>query len=248
MPERLASLISGGGTTMNEMLKACQSGAVEMDVACVIASNADAGGIEKAQKLGVPVEVVDPSAFKTNGTRIDREAFGRRILEVLSEHGATVVTQNGWMPLTPLNVIEAFPGKIFNQHPGAPELFGGKDMYGRRVHATALFYRRAMNQAALGTEVIAQRVDPRYDKGAVVKAADVTILPTDTPDDLKDRALLIEHQVQIALLKDIAAGAVTELDRRIRTAEAVLMKQPQSDAFVQYEAAKRAAILLYPQG
>lgn len=247
MPERLASLISGGGTTMNEMIKACQSGEVPMEVACVIASRARAGGIEKAQKLNVPVEVVDPRAFKTDGVHIDREAFGKRMLEVLSEHGATVVTQNGWMPLTPPNVIEAFPGKIFNQHPGAPELFGGKGMYGRRVHATVLLYRRLMKQGIFGTEVIAQRVDPKFDQGAVVKAARVNILPEDTVDDLQQRALPIEHQVQIALLRDIAKGTVEELDRSSHEME-VYRVHNEPDVREAFHVAQRMAMLLYPQG
>jgi len=111
MKERLATLISGSGTTMQEIIKASQSGEVDIDIACVISSNEEAGGIKKAKELGIPdkdIVVVNPKD----------EKFGPQIVKILKDHGATVVTQNGWLPFTPEMVIEEFPDRIFNQHPG----------------------------------------------------------------------------------------------------------------------------------
>ena len=67
MKERLASLISGGGTTMQEIVKACQSGEVPMDLGCVISSSSTAGGIKRAKDLGIPekdIVVIDPNNFR----------------------------------------------------------------------------------------------------------------------------------------------------------------------------------------
>lgn len=143
MKERLASLISGGGTTMQEIVKACQSGKIPMDIACVISSNPTAGGIEKARRLGIPdkdIIIVDQNDFRGSDKKVDPESFGLKILKELRDRGVTIVTQNGWMPLTPPHVIDEYKNTIFNQHPGPLPDFGGQGMYGRRVHAARLLY------------------------------------------------------------------------------------------------------------
>lgn len=237
--ERLATLISGGGTTMAEIIKACQSGEIpNMDIACVISSDPRAGGIEKARALGVPNEdilVIDPK----------QEQFGHELLWQLSHRGVTVVTQNGWLPKTPEAVIFGYQGKIFNQHPGPVPEFGGKDMWGKRVHAALLGYRRWTSgdwrREESWTEVIAQRVDKDYDQGAVVKKVRVVILQSDTPEDLQKRALPVEHRVQIELLKDVAAGAVHEVGLR-----PPIVTTPAEKLVL--ELSKKMAILLYPKG
>lgn len=216
MRERLATLISGGGTTMQEIIKACKSGEIPMEVVCVISSNPLAGGIEKARKLGISDEniiVIDQNNIRGINRKVDQEKFGQSILQELRKRGVTVVTQNGWLPKTPENVIDAYSGKIFNQHPGPVPEFGGKGMYGRRVHAARLLFTRLTGRDNW-TEAIAQMVHSEYDQGLVVKATRVDILPEDTVEDLQQRVLPVEHRVQIELLKDVAGGHVKEITRR----------------------------------
>lgn len=242
MRERLATLISGGGTTMEQIIIACQKGEIPMDVACVIASNSDAGGIEKARNLGIPendIIVINPNNFHGEDKKVDQEGFGLAILKTLREHGATVVTQNGWMPLTPEHIVDEYVETIFNQHPGPVPEFGGRGMYGRRVHATRLLFTR-MTKRDNWTEAIAQRVHYEFDKGAVVKSERVDILPEDTVDDLQQRVLPVEHKTQIELLKDVARGNVKELSTR----ESLVRLGEEQILYT----AKRAAILLYPHG
>ena len=241
MQERLAMLVSGGGTPMQEMIKACQSGEVPMDVACVISSTPTAGGIEKARKLGLPekdILVVNPDDFRGGNGKINQVGFGLAMLKVLHSRGVTVVTQNGWMPLTPEVIIDEYADTMFNQHPGPVPEFGGAGMYGRRVHATRLLFTR-MAKRDPWTEAIAQRVHRDFDQGALVKSIRVEILPDDTVDDLQQRVLPIEHRVQIDLLKDIAAGKISEVKR-----EPLLIPGEEQTLLL----AKRMARLLYPHG
>src|SRR3989344_3442815 len=208
MQERLAMLISGGGTTRQEMIKACQSGEVPMDVACVISSTPTAGGIEKARKLGLPekdILVVNPDDFRGGNGKINQVGFGLAMLKVLHSRGVTVVTQNGCMPLTPEVIIDEYADTMFNQHPGPVPEFGGAGMYGRRVHATRLLFTR-MAKRDPWTEAIEQRVLP------------------------------IEHRVHIDLLKDIAAGKISEVKR-----EPLLIPGEEQTLLL----AKRMARLLY---
>src|SRR5260221_13597873 len=84
--------------------------------------------IEKARNLGIPDEdiiVVDPNDFRDKANKVDQESFGGGILNATRRHDVTVVTQNGWMPLTPVIVIDEYPDAMFNQHPGPVPEFGG---------------------------------------------------------------------------------------------------------------------------
>lgn len=240
--ERLATLISGGGTTMQEIIKACQSGEVPIDIACVIVSTPAAGGIEKADRLGIPREriiLINPDNFRGDNGKVDEEGFGKMLLRALRKHGATVVTQNGWLPLTPEVVVNEYPETMFNQHPGPVPEFGGKGMYGKRVHAARLLFTK-MTKRDPWTEAIGQRVHRDYDQGVVVKSARVDILPADTVDDLQQRVLPVEHSVQIDLLKDVATGNIREV-----TTRASLVRPGEEQVLF---LAKRVAKMLYPHG
>lgn len=240
--QRLATLVSGGGTTAAEIIKASQSGEISnLDIACVIASKAGIGALQKALDLGVDekdIVIVNRSKFRTLDGKIDQEAFGEALIFEMKKRGVTVVTQNGWLPLTPENVIRKFEGAIFNQHPGPLPDFGGEGMYGRRVHSAVLAVRRLTGRE-MWTEVVAQRVHPEFDKGPVVGSRRVGILKDDTVDDLQQRVLPLEHELQIELLQHFVRGEINEAPR------STLMLPGQEYILAQ---AKRFAITQYPKG
>lgn len=241
--ERLASLITGGGTTMQEIVMAVQSKEIpHMEMACVIASKSDAGGIVKARDLGIPeqdVIVVNPGNFRHAETgKRDRDAFGARLLAVLEERGVTVVTQNGWIPHTPSVVINAFPGRIFNQHPGPPEQFGGEGMMGKAVHAAVLEFQRLAGRT-FDTSVVGHYADHILDGGSVVKRRKVEVYAKDTVAALQERALPLEHRVQIAMLQDFVRGELHAL-------EPEMLVHPGEDHLL--EQAKQKARELFPKG
>lgn len=209
MKEQLAILISGNGTTMQAILRAWKQKKIPLDIACVLSSNPTARGIQRAKKLGIPLKdiiVIDPEKFRKRDKKINQEAFGRAILKELKKRQVTVIAQSGWMPLTPLNVIAEFPHKIFNQHPGPVPEFGGKGMFGKRVHAAVLLFNRLTKQKNAWTEAIIQHVALSFDAGLVVKSVPVRIFDDDTVETLHKRVLQKEHKLYIALLKEIAAG------------------------------------------
>lgn len=242
MQVRLASLISGSGTTMQAIIKASQSGELLIEIACIISSDPSSPGLIKARELKIPernIVIINPDDFRNHEGKMDQDAFGRQILKELADRRVTVVTQNGWLPLTPKNVIENYEGVIFNQHPGPVPEFGGKGMYGRRVLASRLLFVRMTNRDFF-TEAVAQRVDKDFDKGVVVKSARIEILPEDTVEDLQKRVLPVEHKVQIELLKDVAKGTAKDIPKK----EALV--RPDEEQTL--DLAKRMAMLLYPKG
>lgn len=240
---RLGMLISGGGTTMASILESCKTGKLAqcIDPVIVIASNSSAKGLSKAHDAGISSEnlhVIDPI--------IHGAGFGTKLLHELTARNVDIVGQYGWLPRTPLEVIQRFPNAMINQHPGPLDIgredFGGKGMYGRRVHcARLLFVRRTKRDS--WTEVVAQLVDPEFDKGQVIAQSVVIISSDDTVETLQARALEMEHEVQIKALGIMAKcfGGTIPTERRdgplIRSDEEAILAE-----------CKQTARLLYPNG
>ena len=228
---------------MEAIVKAVQSRQIpEMEVGCIVASSAAVEGIERVRILGIPerdIVVVDPRQFvHPESGRVDRERLGQRLLEVLGEHGVTVVTQNGWLPLTPELVIHGYPGRIFNQHPGPPEEFGGKGMFGRAVHKAVLEFRRLVGRE-IATSVVGHYVSAKLDEGRVVERRKVQIEKGDTVESLQSRVLPVEHVAQISLLQKFVRGELVALEpeRLVLPGEEWVLEE-----------AKKMAREMYPRG
>jgi len=238
---RIALFISGGGTTMEAIVKATQNGTLKNVIpALVIASKENAGGISRAKNLGIKEEdilILNPKNFKTE------EEFGEEIIKECKKRKVDFIGQYGWMVKTPDNVINAYENKIINQHPGPLDTgrldFGGAGMYGMRVHQARLEFVRKVNRD-FWTEATAHRVTTNFDEGKIVKRKQVSILPDDTAEILQKRVLPIEYEVQIETLKDFSEGKVKEFYREtplILPGEEEILKE-----------CKQLAIKMYPKG
>lgn len=239
---KIASLISGGGSTNHRIIQECKSGILQekVKVALVIASKPGIKGIQRAIDEGISpkdVVVINPKDFQ-NSTD-----FGKAILNECHVRKVDFIGQYGWMPKTPPNVIEAYSGMMVNQHPGPidpgrPD-FGGRGMHGRRVNCARLLFVRMVGRD-FWTEAIAQRVAKEYDQGKLLNKIVVPIFPEDDPISLQERVLPLEHQVQIKTLEMVADDDVKELNRPeplIRPGEEKIL-----------EKAKRIACMLFPEG
>ncbi len=211
---KLAIFLSGSGTTAESILKAIQSDQLlGVEIVCVVASKKEAGGIERLAQAGLSrdrIHIISPKSFSSP------EEFGKELIKVCKKYEVGLVGQYGWMVKTPANFIEAYKGKIINQHPGPldpgrPD-FGGKGMYGINVHKTRLCFVRKTNHD-FWTEATTHFVTSEYDQGEVIGRKRLEILPNDTPDSLQERLLPVEHELQIEVLKKFANGEVTPLTR-----------------------------------
>lgn len=238
---RIAMLISGGGTTMREILRAVKSGFLSrVEPVLVIASRADAGGISKAIEGGMAnndVLVMRPRWFESP------EMFGEFVLDACHKRGVDFVGQYGWLPKTPENVIEAYAGMMTNQHPGPldpgrPD-FGGPGMYGRRVHCARLHFAKCVPDSNW-TEATCQRVAPEFDNGTLLAFMVVPIEEGDTVETLQARVLPTEHALQIETLKAFSEGSVREYRRPVPLVDA--------EYYGILAEAKQAAAKEYPSG
>lgn len=238
---RIALLISGGGTTIEAIIKATRDGTLKGVIpALIIASRENAGGIEKARNLGIKNEdilVIKPRDF------ITPELFGKEIIKECEKRDIDFIGQYGWRWLIPENVCLKYQGMIINQHPGPldngrPD-FGGVGMYGMRVHQTRLSFVEKTNRN-FWTEATAHRVTVNFDEGAIVKRKQVPIFPGDTAESLQMRVLPVEHEIQIEALRDFVNETVTEFIREeplVYDDEIQILKE-----------CKKLAIEKYPKG
>lgn len=238
---RIALLISGGGTTAAAIIRACKTGGLnKVEPVLVIASAPGIGGIKKVLALGISlkdVAVINPKNFLT------AEDFGEKILDECQKRNVEFISQNGWLCLTPKNVVDKYNGMMINQHPGPLDPgradFGGKGMFGLRVHCARLGFVRRTNRD-FWNEATAQRVAINFDAGAVLNRKQVPILPKDTPETLAARLLPIEHEVIIETLQNFANNSIKEITR-----DAPLIKPEEYEILAE---CKKQAIRLYPKG
>ena len=238
---RLAILASGSGTTTEAIIKS-----KKVDVALVVTNNKDAAVVEKAQKLMVEVEIVPRAPYKVVKDGVEdmeasRLSYGQVLLDKFAQYQVNWVSQNGWMVLTPENVVEQFEGRIVNQHPGPldpgyPD-FGGVGMYRIRVHAAVLNFARRIKRP-FQTEATIHQVNEKYDQGELLMTHQVEILDNDSPETLQKRVLPVEHQLQIDFWQKVQNGGVTSFKRTQRLilpGEEKILEEAKKLAIEQYQ-------------
>ena len=188
MTMRIAVAISGRGSNLEALLQALSPGA-PAKIVLVVSDRADAAGLAHARSRGVPVKVLSSPR--------DADIW----LEALREHEVDLLVLAGYLKLVPAPVVAAYRGRIINTHPSLLPAFGGKGMYGQRVHAAVLA------SGARETGVTIHLVDEAYDRGPVLAQSRVPVLKDDTPARLAARVLDAEHRLlPAAVLAAAAAG------------------------------------------
>jgi phosphoribosylglycinamide formyltransferase-1 len=188
MKMRIAVALSGRGSNLEALLDALGPGA-RAQVALVVSDRAEAVGLDHARERGIPAQV------------LSQPADGDEWLRLLWRFQIDLVVLAGYVKLVPAPVIAAYRGRIINIHPALLPAFGGKGMYGLRVHQAVL----ASGAQESGATV--HLVDEVYDRGAVLAQARVPVLSGDTPDTLAERVLAVEHRLlPAAVLAAATAG------------------------------------------
>lgn len=181
-----AVFASGGGSNLQALLdRFTRDDAAR--IALVVSDRADAGALVRAERAGVP------SAHIAIRDR-DPGEVTESLLRVLSEHDIGLIALAGYLRLVPAPVVAQYRNRILNIHPALLPSFGGRGMYGLRVHAAVL----ATGCTVSGATV--HRVDERYDEGGIVAQWPVPVMPADTPETLAARVLRVEHVLYPAVI------------------------------------------------
>jgi phosphoribosylglycinamide formyltransferase 1 len=187
MKMRIAVAISGRGSNLEALLGALGPSA-RAQVALVVSDRPEAAGLSRARDRRLPAEA------------LSHPDDGDEWLRLLWRFQIDLVVLAGYVKLVPAPVIAAYRGRIINIHPALLPAFGGKGMYGRRVHQAVL----ASGAQESGATV--HLVDEVYDRGAVLAQGRVPVLPDDTVDTLAERVLAVEHRLLPAVVLAAAAA------------------------------------------
>ena len=189
-------LASHGGTNLQAIIDSCRSGAIDGEVRVVISNNSRSLALERARRANIPACHLSGSAHP------DPDRLDEAIAETLQRHGVQLVALAGYMKMLGPRTLDAYRNRILNVHPALLPKFGGRGMYGERVHEAVL----ASGDSVTGVTV--HLVDEEYDHGPIVTQTQVPVLPGDTPDTLAARVLEQEHVLYPSTIQRIAAGEI----------------------------------------
>jgi formyltetrahydrofolate-dependent phosphoribosylglycinamide formyltransferase len=193
---RIAVLISGFGSNLEAILEATEAGQLPgVEVTLVVSNRAEAYGIRRAIRHGVPV-IYFPLAPYTKAGRSRRE-YDAQLAAILHAFGVEWVVQAGWMHLFSSAFLDHFPSRVVNLHPALPGQFPG-------THAIERAYRAYQQGEITHTGVMVHLVpDEAVDAGPVVAQEIVPIYPSDSLEELEARIHAVEHRLLVQALYDL---------------------------------------------
>lgn len=175
---RVAVLVSGGGTNLQAIIDAVESGNItNTEIVAVISNNKNAFALERAAKHGIPGLCISPKDFET------REEFNQALLNKLNEMNVDLIVLAGFLVVIPEMMIREYRNRIINIHPSLIPSFCGTGYYGLKVHEAAL---------ARGVKVVGATVhfvDEGTDTGPIIMQKAVEVEDGDTPQVLQRRVM-----------------------------------------------------------
>ena len=175
---RVGVMVSGGGTNLQAILDAVDSGKITgAEIAVVISNNPGAYALERARRRGIQTVCMSPKSFES------REAFNEAFLAKVDEYELDLIVLAGFLVTIPAAMIAKYRNRIINVHPSLIPSFCGVGYYGLKVHQAAL----ARGVKITGATV--HFVDEGMDSGPIILQKAVEVLPGDTPEVLQRRVM-----------------------------------------------------------
>ena len=198
--KRVVCFISGSGSNMLALVKAAAEPDYPADIVAVFSDKADAGGLAKAEALGIPTRSFARRDFAS------KEAHEAAILDALATFSPDILCLAGYMRLLSAEFIKRHEGRILNIHPSLRPLFPGLHTHQRAIDA-------GMKIAGCTVHFVTEGMD----EGPIVAQAAVPIVPDDTAETLAARLLTVEHRLYPAALRLVAGGEVRMEDGKAAT-------------------------------
>ena len=200
-PIRLAVLLSGSGTTAQNLIDRIGAGQLSADVPLAVASRPGLRGTDRTTAAGVPSVVIDRRDYA------DAVSFSRDVFAAVDAAAVDLVCLAGWLCL--LDVPDRWAGRVMNIHPALLPSFGGRGMYGRRVHQAVLDHGCKVSGCTV------HLVDNAYDAGPIVLQRTCPVRDDDTPDTLAARVFEQECAAYPEAIRLFAARRLRVDGRRV---------------------------------
>lgn len=190
---RIAVLASGRGSNLEALHAYLARGGARLgEIVLVVSDHAEAGALGVARARGIAAAAI------TGG----RDDDGAELAALLAARRAELVVLAGYLRLVPPTVVRTYRGRMVNVHPALLPSFGGRGMYGARVH------RAVLASGARVTGATVHFVDEQYDHGATIAQWPVPVLAGDTPETLAARVQRVEHLLYPRAVAALATGRV----------------------------------------
>lgn len=204
---RIGVLVSGGGTNLQAIIDAINSGEItNAEIEVVISNNKNAYALQRAENAGIKGVLVSPKDFEV------REDYNKALIEELDKYNLDLVVLAGCMVVLPKELIEKYENKIINIHPALIPSFCGKGFYGLHVH------EKVLERGVKITGATVHFVDAGCDTGPIITQKAVEVLEGDTPEVLQRRVMEeAEWKIMPWAINMIANGRITVENGKVKT-------------------------------
>lgn len=186
---QIALFASGSGSNAENIVRYFQDKPL-IHVACICTNRPDAPVIKRAEGLNTSVLVFNRKEFYDLGT----------VAEYLRERKVEWIVLAGFLWLIPQNLLDAWPNRIMNIHPALLPKYGGKGMYGLRVHQAVIDHRD------MESGITIHLIDQEYDKGSILFQKSCPVRPGDTAESLAERVHQLEYEYYPRIIEQTILG------------------------------------------
>jgi len=184
--KNIAIFASGEGTNA-ERITNYFKGNTEAEISLILSNKSTAGVLQRASKLGIKSVVFDRELFYGSA----------EISNLLEKNNIDLIVLAGFLWLVPENLLKTYKHRILNIHPALLPKYGGRGMYGNRVHESVL----ASNEKKSGITI--HYVNDKYDEGQIIFQKEIDILPGETPESLASRIHKLEYEYYPKVIEEI---------------------------------------------
>lgn len=200
--KRIAVLASGNGTNLQAVIDAVESGELDAEISLVLSDKGSAFALKRAEKHGIRTKLL----VKTDE---NRDQYFGLLLESLVEANVDVIVLAGFMKILPDFFVEKYENRIVNIHPSLLPAFGGKGLYGSRVH------RAVLESGARITGCTVHFASLEVDGGPIIEQIPMEVKDNDTGESLAERIHEFEHIALVRALQIVISGRYEIRGKRV---------------------------------
>lgn len=186
--KNIALFASGSGTNAENIVKYFSSNPA-VNVKLILSNKKEAYVLERAKRLGIKSVVFNKEQF----------ANSNEIVDLLKKEQIDLIVLAGFLWLVPKNLVQAYPNKILNIHPALLPKYGGKGMYGAKVHEAVVANKETESGITIHT------IDENYDEGSIILQKTCKVLPSDTPEQVAQKVHALEYEYYPQIIKQFLA-------------------------------------------
>jgi phosphoribosylglycinamide formyltransferase-1 len=205
-PLQLAVLLSGSGTTLQNLIEHIEAGTLSASVILVVSSQPEAYGLVRAKRYGVEAICIPRKAYR------DAQAYSDELNRTLDRFAPDLIALAGFLHV--FHYAPHYRGRVMNIHPSLIPAFCGKGFYGLRVHQAALAYGVKVSGCTV------HFADEEYDHGPIILQRVVPVLDQDTPGRLAERVAVAERKAYPEAIQLFAEGRLQVQGRWVKILEA----------------------------